>query len=340
MQLLLSSHLSPLISALSETLDKATAKIYLVSNARDYLPPDELLAVSAEKLSEFKNAGFENVSLLDLRDYFEDNTLLNRLFADTPPAAVVAIGGKTLYLNTAMKLSGFDRILKSNPRFIYAGSSAGAVVLAKDLTLYEADPVARHPDIYGVRPEAAGLNLLDFYLVPHLDEPGFGVEILVAQRKLRAARKTIQYLGEDTLLSLETRKAFSVKTELLDDWTVVKTRLDKVARLPAFKEGEIWWTAVGENIGSEINGKSKKFSRPVLVYKKLGKYTFMGIPLTSQNKDDEADWYIKFIFQGKNEYAAICQARIMSASRLYSRVGNLTRHDYKLIQAAFSNLYL
>ncbi len=36
------------------------------------------------------------------------------------------------------------------------------------------------------------------------------------------------------------------------------------------REGDIWRYAAGENIRTEINGKSERFSGPVLVVKKFG----------------------------------------------------------------------
>ena len=65
------------------------------------------------------------------------------------------------------------------------------------------------------------------------------------------------------------------------EWIELKERLHFVGNYPPIKEGQIWWCAVGENIGAEINGKNHTFSRPVLIMKKLSQYSFMGIPLTS-----------------------------------------------------------
>ena len=65
-----------------------------------------------------------------------------------------------------------------------------------------------------------------------------------------------------------------------DEWNEVKKNTHGLRRMPAIKEGEIWWCAIGENVGVEINGKSEVFSRPVLVLKKLSRFGFMGITQT------------------------------------------------------------
>lgn len=36
-----------------------------------------------------------------------------------------------------------------------------------------------------------------------------------------------------------------------------------------FKERQIWWASIGQNIGVEANGKNKKYERPVIILKNL-----------------------------------------------------------------------
>lgn len=55
---------------------------------------------------------------------------------------------------------------------------------------------------------------------------------------------------------------------------------------PFFKERDIWWCAVGENVGTEVCGKGKNFSRPVLVLKRLSRRNFFGLPMTTKSKKE------------------------------------------------------
>ena len=121
------------------------------------------------------------------------------------------------------------------------------------------------------------------------------------------------------------------------EWIDLKEKLHFNAKLPRIKEGEIWWCSFGENIGTEINGKSARFTRPVLIMKKLSQFGFMGIPLTSKEKS--GSWYAEFEFLNKKEYAALCQARVMSVSRLHSRLGQIPKSDLSLVKNAFHELY-
>lgn len=59
-----------------------------------------------------------------------------------------------------------------------------------------------------------------------------------------------------------------VKTKKFDEWIELEEKLHDINHLRAIHEGEVWWCAMGENIGIEINGKNEVFSRPVLIFKK------------------------------------------------------------------------
>ena len=121
------------------------------------------------------------------------------------------------------------------------------------------------------------------------------------------------------------------------EWIDIKSNLHYNAKGPRIKENEIWWCSFGENIGIEINGKSSRFTRPVIIFRKLSNAGFLGIPLTTQEKT--GSWYVKFDFLDKVEYAALCQARVMSISRLHTKIGELSRSDQIIIRNAFRHLY-
>ena len=120
-------------------------------------------------------------------------------------------------------------------------------------------------------------------------------------------------------------------------WMALKKNLKNITNFAIFKEGEVWWTSVGDNVGIEINGKSNLFTRPVLVYKKFSNHGFLGIPLTSQRHS--GSWYQHFILQGKDSYAVLSQIRTFSAARLQSRIAQIPSNDLSLIEAGLLKLY-
>ena len=346
MKLFLSSHTYALIPAIKNLQNSTSGKIFLIPNARDYLPDKEYKTAISTKLAELTAAGLD-ISLLDLKQYFQDPTSLKDLFLIKSTLIFLAIGGDPFFLNTALKLSSLDTLIKehvSDSDLIYAGSSAGAIITTTDLTPYLTAQTI-HAQIrakYNAPLSTDGLGLIKLFPAPHADEPDFANELLPLLSNLRAAQKPILHLTASDVVQTELNLSpnsllRSEKSQLFERWNSLKQRLDEVGRLPAIKEGEIWWTATGENIGSEINGKNSKYSRPVLILKKLSRYTFMGIPLTSQVKT--GSWYVNFIFKDKTEYAAVCQARVMSVSRLYTKIGNVPESDLEKVRAGFLSLY-
>ncbi len=122
------------------------------------------------------------------------------------------------------------------------------------------------------------------------------------------------------------------------DWSVLKNTIHVSASTPTyFKEGEVWWCSIGENIGVEINGKGNGFSRPVYIYKKLSKEGFMSIPLSTQIK--EGTWFVSIFFNQIQQVANLAQARTMSAGRLLRKEGVLEDSESKKIKNGFRRLY-
>lgn len=134
-------------------------------------------------------------------------------------------------------------------------------------------------------------------------------------------------------------KTSNNKHELLAEWFPLKEIKHGVEqdKLPKISNGEIWWVAIGENMGVEINGKSSYFSRPVLVFKKFNHLGFMGVPLTTQIHT--GSWYVDFKFQGKEVCAVLSQAKVFSTTRLYNRLGQIAENDMAKIKEGFFKLY-
>ena len=119
-----------------------------------------------------------------------------------------------------------------------------------------------------------------------------------------------------------------------DRWNVRKKRLSKRSfrgnKVPSwFREGEIWWCSIGINIGNEIDGKGKKFCRPILILKKLNQKNFIGLPLTRSGKN--LPGYYKY---KDDSYIILEQIRMISAKRLLRREKTLPSNMFAIIQEA------
>jgi hypothetical protein len=62
-----------------------------------------------------------------------------------------------------------------------------------------------------------------------------------------------------------------------DRWSRHKRTLHALGERPFYHAREIWWCAVGVNIGNELNGTGKEHDRPVLVIQPFNAETFFGI---------------------------------------------------------------
>lgn len=123
------------------------------------------------------------------------------------------------------------------------------------------------------------------------------------------------------------------------EWIGLKEKLHVVDHKPPLvSQGDIWWVSIGENVGSEINGKSKLFSRPVIIFKKLAHSFYFVIPTTTQVR--EGSWYVKFRQQERDMVACLHQARAIDYRRLSTKLGTLDDEDFARIKKDFGSLYL
>ncbi len=123
------------------------------------------------------------------------------------------------------------------------------------------------------------------------------------------------------------------------EWIGLKERLHNISdKPPLVSQGDIWWASIGENVGSEVNGKSTLFSRPVIIFKKLAHGFYFVIPTTTKIR--EGTWYVKFRQRERDMVACLHQARAIDYRRLSSKLGTLDDEDYSRIKSGFSSLYL
>lgn len=102
-----------------------------------------------------------------------------------------------------------------------------------------------------------------------------------------------------------------------DSWNELKKKIDseiiKPNRFP--KEGEVWMSTVGKNIGFEQNGSGDNFSRPVLIIKKFNNHIFWIVPLSTKQKS--FDFYFNYTDPNNlNVSVILAQLKLVSIKRL------------------------
>lgn len=118
-------------------------------------------------------------------------------------------------------------------------------------------------------------------------------------------------------------------------WHQVKIKLQEHST-PLFQERDVWWCCVGVNIGDEGDGKSRLFSRPVLIVRKFNSRIFLGVPLTTKIKPNP--YYHCIHFKGGDQCVMLSQIRLWSAKRLRNRMGQLPADQFKGIRKALKDM--
>ncbi len=102
-----------------------------------------------------------------------------------------------------------------------------------------------------------------------------------------------------------------------DAWNKLKKKIqtdaDEINFFP--KEGEVWMSVVGKNIGYEQNGSGDNFSRPMLVVKKFNNHMFWCVPLSTKQKT--LDFYFNFTdIHNQDVSVILAQMKLVSIRRL------------------------
>ncbi len=114
------------------------------------------------------------------------------------------------------------------------------------------------------------------------------------------------------------------------NWARLKTELHFSFKTIYFRERQIWWTSIGQNIGSEQNGKNRDFERPILVVRKFNEQMFLGVPISTKLK--QGKYFYQFNKNGKDFCIILSQIRLFSSNRLLRRIGKMSLSDYEQVK--------
>jgi dipeptidase E len=154
---------------LKDMIAGGNKKTAYISNALDFSQDLERREKSeAADIADLEAVGME-IEKVDLRDYFGKQAELEEKLNEYN--IIWVRGGNVFVLRQAMKLSGFDEIMKKllkKDDMVYGGYSAGVCVLAptlKGIDLVDDPNVHPYPD----QAETIwdGLSILDYAVVPH-----------------------------------------------------------------------------------------------------------------------------------------------------------------------------
>ena len=201
--MILTSSLYESIELVKKFLDKNTEskKILFIPTATNV---DEYKKYIHLTQKAFEDFGYE-VENFDV-SIFSENTAKEKL----SEAKIVFIsGGNTFYLLQELKRKNLTSYLKERIEngLLYIGESAGSVIAAPDIeyaSVIDDKTVATELDDY------AGLNLVDFYIVPHFEEEPF----------VESSRNTVElYKDKLDLKLINNKEAILVEN---NNFTIIK----------------------------------------------------------------------------------------------------------------------
>jgi mRNA interferase MazF len=114
-----------------------------------------------------------------------------------------------------------------------------------------------------------------------------------------------------------------------DRWNEAKKHLNDARFVEFANERDVWWASLGVNVGSEQDGTSDAFERPVLIVRKFNRDTVLIVPLTSSPR--RTAYHIAVRHDGIEFAAIISQLRLISTKRLRRKI-------YQMDRAAFSHI--
>ncbi len=143
-------------------------KVGIIMNAADIYGNEKRPTYLENEIEKMKAIGL-TAEELDLRDYFNSSAQLKTKLQDY--GLVWVMGGNSFTLRQAMRMSGFDSIIKdlvASESLVYGGFSAGSCVAAQTLKGIElVDNPEQIPEGYDTEIIWEGLGLVDFSIAPH-----------------------------------------------------------------------------------------------------------------------------------------------------------------------------
>lgn len=119
-------------------------------------------------------------------------------------------------------------------------------------------------------------------------------------------------------------------------WYKLKSEIEKRPPVANFHAREVWWCSLGANIGFEEDGKNEPFERPVLVLRKFSSELFLGVPLTTTQKDNM--FYHPIAVGDLPGSVMTSQVRVLSSRRLNRRLERIGKGRFSQIACKVSGL--
>ena len=107
-----------------------------------------------------------------------------------------------------------------------------------------------------------------------------------------------------------------------DKWNKEKKDLHDHANRPFCHAREIWWCAVGVNVGKEADGTGDHHDRPIVIIRPFSAETFFGIALIGRVRSGPYYFPVGMV-DDRKAVVNLSQARLYDTKRLLRKIGTL-----------------
>lgn len=122
-----------------------------------------------------------------------------------------------------------------------------------------------------------------------------------------------------------------------DRWNEKKKRLHTDAEHRLYHEREVWWCALGANVGFEQDGAGDEYRRPALILTGISKQTCVIIPLTAATNPHPLRPSLGLV-GGREARALLSQMRVIDTKRLVRKMEYLNKEIFERIRKAAKDM--
>jgi mRNA interferase MazF len=121
-------------------------------------------------------------------------------------------------------------------------------------------------------------------------------------------------------------------TKKFKEWNSIKEKVDDLDTTSHyFKEREIWWCYLGENVGYEQNGKGDLFLRPVLIFKKFNRRLCWVLPLST--RISKGNFFFPVLSENNIiRMTTIPQLKMIDIKRLRDRIDSISSKELGFVK--------
>lgn len=108
-------------------------------------------------------------------------------------------------------------------------------------------------------------------------------------------------------------------------------------KTPKVEEGEIWWCFMDSRFDLEASVREPNI-RPVLVYRKLDRFLFLAMRISSEKQLDD-HWHVPLFLDGKEQAVLVDDFFTTDVTKLGKYIGKLSEENLKKVRDMLKEIF-